>query len=76
MPEPEAQGGPCEYCGEPVAIRTAGNFIAVRGYEKIRRPGEGGGHGLTRRKTLGKYLHGECMEKLEKGIDPGQGEMF
>jgi hypothetical protein len=66
----------CEFCGEPVNTKEPGNFIFVEGWEKIRRTGDGGGHGLTERHVLNKYACRECMRKREQGINTAQGDLF
>lgn len=66
----------CDFCGDPVNIKQAGNFIFVQGWEKVRHGNQGGGHGLTERKTLGKYACRDCMDKRERGINVNQTGMF
>jgi hypothetical protein len=66
----------CFFCGEDVSPHQPGNFQYVMGWEKIRRRGEGGGHGLTERLPQSKWACAACMWKRDNHVNTNQGELL
>jgi hypothetical protein len=65
---------PCDYCGRPVDTARESSALLVEGW--ILKRAQGGPNQVRGWRSLGKVMHGSCLDEMIMPVDTNQVALF